>query len=134
MFGFLALAQDQLVSAAKLAGLVNVTSLSTPASDDDKQTVLEYLRRVRTDLPSTAEAIIDDLEFAEACCATHSLPFWRLLCAGVTGAGSLNDCVGPVPTQRCNCCMRGAVDSREQARVRGGCVSGAASVVREEER
>jgi hypothetical protein len=30
--------------------------------------------------------------------------------------------------------MLGAVDSGEQARVRGGCVSGAASVVREEER
>jgi hypothetical protein len=74
MMDFLALAQDQLVSAAKLAGLVNVTSLSTPASDDDKQTVLEYLRRVRTDLPSTAEAIIDDLEFTEVCCATQSLP------------------------------------------------------------
>lgn len=53
------------MSAAKLAGLVSVTSLSTPASDDEKATVFEYLTKARTDLPSTAEAIIQDLEFAE---------------------------------------------------------------------
>lgn len=59
--------QDQLVSSAKLAGFVNVTCLTTPASDDERVHVLEYLQRVRKDLPPSADQVLLDLEFAEVC-------------------------------------------------------------------
>lgn len=57
--------QEQLVSALKLAGFVNVTALTTPAADDERETVLTYLQRVRKDLPASAKDILNDLEFVE---------------------------------------------------------------------
>lgn len=57
--------QDQLTSALKLAGFVNVTCFTTPAADDEREIVLGYLERVRKDLPASAKEILKDLEFVE---------------------------------------------------------------------